>query len=120
MTPTDLPLLHDLLSAVALRLEEAAHDLRAAADLMGDGETARPILDPDRLVALLERSIDDLELTARTGNVLRSAGIRTVGDLTIHTRRAIHNLPHAGAPTMRELDEVLANLGLWFADSESD
>lgn len=114
--PIDLPLLRDLLTTAAFRLEEAAHELRAAAGLLGDDQPRAR--DPDKLAALLARSLDDLELSVRAVNVLHSAGIRTIGDLTVHTRRAVLKLPHTSARTVRELDEVLANLGLGFAEEE--
>ena len=56
----------------------------------------------------LEMSIDDLELTVRSFNCLKRAGINTVQQLTEKTQEDMMKVRNLGR---KSLDEVLAKLG---------
>ena len=53
-------------------------------------------------------SVDDLELTIRSANCLRNAGIVTIGNLVQHTHKDLLRLPQFG---LRSLNDVVRELG---------
>lgn len=54
----------------------------------------------------MELPIDQLELSVRTSNVLRMAGIETIEQFLELNRNYVMRLPNAGVKTWREVDEV--------------
>ncbi|TIW53851.1 MAG: hypothetical protein E5V54_24120 [Mesorhizobium sp.] len=54
--------------------------------------------------------IDDLELSVRTGNVLRRYGVTTLDRFMELTKPEVMFFRHAGAKTWREIQEVQINL----------
>ncbi|TGT64043.1 MULTISPECIES: DNA-directed RNA polymerase subunit alpha C-terminal domain-containing protein [unclassified Mesorhizobium] len=54
--------------------------------------------------------VDDLELSVRTGNVLRRYGITTIDRFLQLTKPEVMFFRHAGAKTWREIQEVQINL----------
>jgi DNA-directed RNA polymerase alpha subunit len=65
-----------------------------------------------RIARVSDRSIDDLELSVRSINCLRIAGITTIGDLASKSREELLSLRHFGRRSLREVVEVLDNVGL--------
>lgn len=61
---------------------------------------------------ILEINILDLGLLVRTSNCLRSAGIKTVGDVMKRTRWGLKKVSNFGAKSLRELEQALEKLGL--------
>lgn len=57
-------------------------------------------------------SLDRLELTARAGNCLQSAGIKTISELLGNTQINLLCAPKAGGKTVDEIIEQLQKLGL--------
>jgi phage-related tail protein len=55
---------------------------------------------------LYDLSIDDLELSVRTVNVLRRAEIRTIGEFLALDKATVTGLPNAGARTWNEIRET--------------
>ncbi|MBL8680207.1 MAG: hypothetical protein JNK05_13615 [Myxococcales bacterium] len=61
---------------------------------------------------LLDRSVDELELSVRTMNALQSLGIRTIGELVQRSESDLKD--NSVAPrSIRELKELLSDMGLW-------
>lgn len=58
-------------------------------------------------VALLDTPCWNLELSCRAGNVLRAAGIDTIGDLVQFTAYRLGRLPNCGKATVREIEKEL-------------
>jgi DNA-directed RNA polymerase subunit alpha len=68
----------------------------------------------NRIKALLERPVDELELSVRSGNCLRAAKIRTLGDLVQKTEQEMLQYKNFGKKSLQEIKELLQSLGLHF------
>jgi hypothetical protein len=68
--------------------------------------------DAIRLAMATGRHVDELELSIRSANCLRAAGIETVGDLAAKSRSDLLTLQHFGRKSLREIVEALDSLGL--------
>ncbi len=67
---------------------------------------------------VLETSIEDLELSARSFNCLKRAGISTVEDLTNKTEAEMMKVRNLGKKSLDEVTNKLHSLGLDFASNE--
>ena len=67
---------------------------------------------------ILETSIEDLELSARSFNCLKRAGISTVEDLTNKTESEMMKVRNLGKKSLDEVTNKLRSLGLDFASNE--
>lgn len=67
--------------------------------------------------AVLEQSIDDIELSVRTYNCLVNANIRTIAELVQRSENEMLKLKNFGRRSLNELKEILASLGLHFGMS---
>ena len=67
---------------------------------------------------ILETSIEDLELSARSFNCLKRAGISTVEDLTNKTEAEMMKVRNLGKKSLDEVTNKLHSLGLDFAINE--
>ena len=65
---------------------------------------------------ILETSIEDLELSARSFNCLKRAGISTVEDLTNKTEAEMMKVRNLGKKSLDEVTNKLHSLGLDFAE----
>jgi DNA-directed RNA polymerase subunit alpha len=60
----------------------------------------------------LSRSVDELELSVRSYNCLKNAGIRTIGELVIKTEMEMLKTKNFGRKSLNEIKEILAGMGL--------
>ena len=67
---------------------------------------------------VLETAIEDLELSARSFNCLKRAGISTVEDLTNTTEADMMKVKNLGKKSLDEVTSKLHSLGLDFASNE--
>ena len=67
---------------------------------------------------VLETSIDDLELSARSYNCLKRAGISTVEDLANKTEAEMMKVRNLGKKSLDEVTNKLHSLGLDFASND--
>jgi DNA-directed RNA polymerase subunit alpha len=67
-----------------------------------------------------DKSIDELELTARSFNCLKNAQIRTLGELVEKTEAELLRSRNFGRKSLNELREVLAEYGLHFGMGGDD
>ena len=67
---------------------------------------------------VLETAIEDLELSARSFNCLKRAGISTVEDLTNKTEADMMKVRNLGKKSLDEVTNKLHSLGLDFASNE--
>ncbi len=85
--------------------------LSVFADLEGTPALAEqpkaPQIDP-----ILLRPVDDLELTVRSANCLKSENIFYIGDLIQCTEHELLKAPNLGRKSLNEIKEVLASRGL--------
>ncbi len=68
----------------------------------------------ERLRALLSTAIEELELSVRSSNCLRVAGVKTVGDLVIKTEEEIAKIKNLGKKSITEIQNKLNSLSLNF------
>ncbi|AWD32771.1 DNA-directed RNA polymerase subunit alpha [Candidatus Kinetoplastibacterium sorsogonicusi] len=66
-----------------------------------------PQIDP-----ILLRPVDDLELTVRSANCLKTENIHYIGDLIQKTDNELLKTPNLGRKSLNEIKEVLASRGL--------
>ena len=67
-----------------------------------------------RLIEVLNHSVEELELSVRSSNCLRDAGIRTLGDLVQKTEAEMLKYRNFGRKSLQELVDILADMGLHF------
>ena len=70
----------------------------------------------DERAALLMKPIEELDLSVRSYNCLKRAGINTVGDLTERTRDSLAYVRNLGRRSLEEIERKLNGLGLSFGD----
>lgn len=62
--------------------------------------------------SVLLKKVDELELSVRSQNCLRSSNIRYIGDLAIKSEAEILKTPNFGKKSLKEIKENLEKLGL--------
>ena len=67
---------------------------------------------------VLEMSIEELELSVRSFNCLKRAGIATVEDLTNKSEAEMMKVRNLGKKSFDEVTAKLRSLGLNFADED--
>ncbi len=60
----------------------------------------------------LLRSVDELELSVRSGNCLQNANIRLIGELVQKTEAEMLKTKNFGRKSLKEIKEILAEMGL--------
>jgi len=77
-------------------------------------EAQEPVVDEerDRLRELLSRSVEELELSVRSGNCLRRANIKTLGDLVRRSEGEMLKYRNFGKQSLKEITEILSGMGL--------
>jgi DNA-directed RNA polymerase subunit alpha len=68
----------------------------------------------NRVKELLERSVDELELSVRAGNCLRAAQIRTIGDLVQKSENEMLQYRNFGKKSLKEIQDLISTMGLHF------
>ena len=72
----------------------------------GEGEL------PENLAEYLGRSVDELELSVRSANCLKNAGIRTIRDLVQKTEKDMLETKNFGRKSLNEIRDILRPMGL--------
>ena len=67
-----------------------------------------------RIHDLLQRNVDELELSVRSSNCLRTAEIKTIGDLVRKTESEMLKFRNFGRKSLKEISDILASMGLHF------
>ncbi len=85
------------------------------------GDDEEMDLEEERIRALLDTPIEELELSVRSSNCLRNASIKTIGDLTKKTKDEIKKTRNFGKKSLEEIKEKLKerNLDLGMKDYSS-
>jgi DNA-directed RNA polymerase subunit alpha len=68
--------------------------------------------DEERIRAVLDTPVEELELSVRSSNCLRNANIRTIGDLTRKTEEEITKTRNFGKKSLQEIRDKLRARGL--------
>ena len=71
-------------------------------------------VDGGDISALLQKEIDDLNLSVRSANCLRNANINTVGDLVVRSEKEMLETKNFGRKSLEEIQTVLDKMGLSF------
>jgi DNA-directed RNA polymerase subunit alpha len=71
----------------------------------------------DRLKELFARSVDELELSVRSGNCLKASNIRTLGDLVMRSESEMLKFRNFGKKSLNEISDILRRHGLHFGMS---
>ncbi len=71
-----------------------------------------PTSEDERLMDQLGRSVDELELSVRSYNCLKNAGIKTIGDLVIKSEAEMLKTKNFGRKSLNEIKDILAEMGL--------
>ena len=72
-----------------------------------DESSFRPLIDPKLMCP-----VEDLELTVRSANCLKTEGIKYIGDLVQKTEVELLKTPNLGRKSLTEIKDVLAERGL--------
>jgi DNA-directed RNA polymerase subunit alpha len=67
-----------------------------------------------RIHDLLQRNVEELELSVRSSNCLRTAEIKTIGDLVRKTESEMLKFRNFGRKSLKEISDILASMGLHF------
>jgi len=79
-------------------------------------EEVEEVIDEEqlKLIELLNHSVEELELSVRSSNCLRDAGIRRLGDLVQKTEAEMLKYRNFGRKSLQELVDILSDMGLHF------
>jgi DNA-directed RNA polymerase subunit alpha len=66
----------------------------------------------DKMNEILNRSVEELELSVRSYNCLKNANIRTIGELVQKTEGEMLKTKNFGRKSLNEIKEILAGMGL--------
>jgi len=67
-----------------------------------------------RVRRLLDKSVEELELSVRSSNCLRAAEIRSIGDLVQKTEPEMLKYRNFGRKSLKEIQDILGEMGLSF------
>ncbi len=81
-------------------------DHETALEGAGEGEL------PENLAEYLNKSVDELELSVRSANCLKNAGIRTIRDLVQRTEKDMLETKNFGRKSLNEIKDILRPMGL--------
>jgi DNA-directed RNA polymerase subunit alpha len=63
---------------------------------------------------LLDKSVEELELSVRSSNCLRAAEIKTIGDLVQKSEQEMLKYRNFGRKSLKEIQDILGEMGLSF------
>lgn len=106
--------------AVSLAAKVLSEHLKLFIDLSENAKSAEVMVEKedDEKEKVLEMSIDELELSVRSYNCLKRAGIQTVMELTQKTEEDMMKVRNLGKKSLKEVKEKLMAIGLSFRDYE--
>jgi DNA-directed RNA polymerase subunit alpha len=67
-----------------------------------------------RVRLLLDKSVEELELSVRSSNCLRAAEIKSIGDLVQKSEPEMLKYRNFGRKSLKEIQDILADMGLAF------
>ncbi len=108
--------------AVSLAAKVLSEHLKLFIDLSENAKTAEVMIEKasDEKVKVLEMNIDELELSVRSYNCLKRAGINTVEELCSRTSEDMMKVRNLGRKSLEEVLAKLNELGLSLSPSEAE
>ena len=73
----------------------------------------------DKKRSVMETSIDELDLSVRSYNCCKRAGINTLGDLSMKTLNDMYHVRNLGRRSLQEIEKKMAEYGLRFKPEEA-
>jgi DNA-directed RNA polymerase subunit alpha len=67
-----------------------------------------------RVRRMLDKSVEELELSVRSSNCLRAAEIKTIGDLVLKSEPEMLKYRNFGRKSLKEIQDILSEMGLHF------
>jgi len=106
--------------AVSLAAKVLSEHLNLFIDLSENAKTAEVMVEKenDEKEKVLEMSIDELELSVRSFNCLKRAGINTVEELINKTPEDMMKVRNLGRKSLEEVQAKISELGFHFRPSE--
>lgn len=104
--------------AVSLAATLLADHLGIFVEAAGDTASGEQVSADEELEALLDRKVEDFELSQRNLNCLKNANIHTMRDLVNRSEREMLETKGLGAKSLDELRELLGRYGLSFGMSD--
>jgi len=79
-------------------------------------EEVEPVVEDEKgdINKILSRSVEDLELSVRSVNCLKNAGINTIGELVQKTEAEMLKTKNFGRKSLSEIKDILSEYGLTF------
>ena len=108
--------------AVSLAAKVLSEHLKLFIDLSENAKTAEVMIEKEdnEKEKVLEMNIDELELSVRSYNCLKRAGINTVEELCNKTSEDMMKVRNLGRKSLEEVINKLAMMGLHLADEENN
>ena len=107
----------EIVSLAAKIMEDHVKLFVGLSETMGNLEILRPS-DPEPTVKILEMNIEDMDLSVRSYNCLKRAGIHTVEDLTKKTEEDMLKVRNLGRKSLDEVINKLHSYGLNLLNKE--
>jgi DNA-directed RNA polymerase subunit alpha len=106
--------------AMSLAARIMAEHLQLFITLGGEAEDSSLLVERESTTEtrLLELPIEELELSVRSFNCLKRAGINTIGDLSARTENDMVKVRNLGKKSLEEVKQKLGALGLALAEPE--
>jgi DNA-directed RNA polymerase subunit alpha len=81
-------------------------------DEVEEKEEPRAVEEKERVNENLFKSVDELELSVRSANCLKNAGIQFIGELVQKTEAEMLKTKNFGRKSLNEIKEILSEMGL--------
>lgn len=75
-------------------------------------EEGEPLEEREKFNENLYRSVDELELSVRSANCLKNAGIKLIGELVSRSEAEMLKTQNFGRKSLNEIKDILADMGL--------
>ena len=105
---------HESVSQAAMRLKGHLGIFIEAEESLTEERTENRSEEMEALDELLNKNIDELDLSVRSANCLKNANIVTLRDLVRRTEKEMLETKNFGRKSLEELQSLLARLGLSF------
>jgi len=111
---TDGSVLPEDALAFAAKILKGQLDLFINFDEVEEEDKYTDVEEKESINENLRRHVDDLELSVRSANCLKNAGINLIGELVQKTEAEMLKTKNFGRKSLNEIKEILAEMGLSF------
>ena len=111
---TDGSVLPEDALAYAAKILKGQLDIFINFDEVDEEEQHEVVEEKESVNENLLRQVDDLELSVRSANCLKNAGINLIGELVQKTEAEMLKTKNFGRKSLNEIKEILAEMGLSF------